>query len=329
MHVVFGGARNVVVDDVRDVVDVDPPRRDVGGHQDVHPAALEIGERAFALALAAVAVECRHRVAAGLESPREALGAVLGAGEHDRAVVARALEDRLQQIRLEMARDRVEELVDPRRRTRGRRQLEPPGVGERFARHGVELRRHRRREHQGLALLRQQSEDALEVRREAHVHHAVGFVEHQDLDVLEGQRLAAVEIQQPAGGRDQQFDALTPEHALLRTERHAAVHGADPHRREARVLARGGLDLRGELARGHEDQRPQGRWAVEQAREDGQHEGGGLAAAGLRSGDQVVAGKNERDGLRLDRRGHGVAGRPYALGNGLGQAECGERHDVS
>jgi hypothetical protein len=42
------------------------------------------------------------------------------------------------------------------------------------------------REQQALALLRQHGEDALDVGDEAHVEHAVGFVEHQHLDLGEG-----------------------------------------------------------------------------------------------------------------------------------------------
>jgi hypothetical protein len=41
------------------------------------------------------------------------------------------------------------------------------------------------REQQVLALLGQQREDLLDVADEAHVEHAVGFVQHQDLDAGE------------------------------------------------------------------------------------------------------------------------------------------------
>ena len=37
-----------------------------------------------------------------------------------------------------------------------------------------------------------------------------------------------------------------------------------------------------------------------QALEHRQHEGGRLAGAGLGAGEQVAAGEDERDGLRLD-----------------------------
>jgi hypothetical protein len=44
-----------------------------------------------------------------------------------------------------------------------------------------------------------------------------------------------------------------------------------------------------------------------QALQDRQREAGGLAGAGLRGGEQVAAGENDGDGLRLDGGGGGVA----------------------
>ena len=41
--------------------------------------------------------------------------------------------------------------------------------------------------------------------------------------------------------------------------------------------------------------------------EYGKDEAGGLAGAGLRRAEQVAAGKDDGDGLRLDRGGRGVA----------------------
>jgi hypothetical protein len=75
------------------------------------------------------------------------------------------------------------------------------------------------------------------------------------------------------------------------------------------------LHLRGELARGHEDETAHGvaRRRLAGAgvpREQLQHrqgEAGGLAGAGLRGGEKIAAGENDGDGLRLDGGGLGVA----------------------
>ena len=61
---------------------------------------------------------------------------------------------------------------------------------------------------------------------------------------------------------------------------------------------------------------------MQQARDDREQKGRGLAAAGLGRGDDVVTGKNQRNCAPLDGRWFGIAGRPHAPHDGLGQAEC-------
>ena len=73
------------------------------------------------------------------------------------------------------------------------------------------------------------------------------------------------------------------------------------------------LDLRRQLARRrndeHADAPPAGIVAQPpELGEDRQYERGGLAGAGLSDADQVMSGKDMRDGGRLDRRGFGVTG---------------------
>src|ERR1039458_3755891 len=54
----------------------------------------------------------------------------------------------------------------------------------------LDFRRHGRREEQGLARERHQLADALDVGDEAHVEHAVGFVDDQQLNAGEQQEAA-------------------------------------------------------------------------------------------------------------------------------------------
>ena len=49
----------------------------------------------------------------------------------------------------------------------------------------LDLRRERGREQQSRALLGQIAQDALQVRQKANVQHAVGFVQHHILDLVE------------------------------------------------------------------------------------------------------------------------------------------------
>jgi hypothetical protein len=93
--------------------------------------------------------------------------------------------------------------------------------------------------------------------------------------------------------------------------------------------------LGGEFARRHQHQHARrgvgdflqgSHERVGQALQDGQHEGRGLAGAGLGQGFEIAAGEDVGDGLLLHRGGRGVA----LLANGaqeLGRkAEVGELH---
>ena len=85
----------------------------------------------------------------------------------------------------------------------------------------LDLRRHGGREEQRLPAWRQQLADLLDVGDEAHVEHAVGLVDHQDLDAAQ-QDLAALELVEQASGRgDQHVDAAVELPELV-VERHAA-----------------------------------------------------------------------------------------------------------
>ena len=182
-------------------------------------------------------------------------------------------------------------------------------IAQHFQRELLQRVLERGREQQGLALARQLAEDALDRGQEAHVEHAVGFVEHEHLDA--GQiDIALVEVvDQAAGAGDEHVDAAT-QGVDLRVHADAAVDGGDL---QALVLAVGAdavVHLHGQLARGDEDQgaRPAiGALShAVQALQHRQHEGRGLAGTGLGAAQQVVAGENQRDGFGLDGRGRGV-----------------------
>jgi hypothetical protein len=76
----------VEIDVVRDAVDVDAARGDVGGDEDAHGADLEFVERTEPLTLRAVRVQGAGLDPGALELARDAIGAVLGAGEDEDAI---------------------------------------------------------------------------------------------------------------------------------------------------------------------------------------------------------------------------------------------------
>src|SRR6266705_3652357 len=85
VHVILARVRYVIVDHVRNPLDVDAARGDVGRDENLDPPALQVVERALALALAPVPVERRDREITSRQLAREAGGAVLRPREDDHA----------------------------------------------------------------------------------------------------------------------------------------------------------------------------------------------------------------------------------------------------
>ena len=82
VHVVFFNVRQLEVDHVGQLVDIQAAGGDIGGHQDAHLASLEVGQGFGAGVLALVTVDRHGRQAVLVQVLGQAVGAVLGAGEH-------------------------------------------------------------------------------------------------------------------------------------------------------------------------------------------------------------------------------------------------------
>ncbi len=143
---------------------------------------------------------------------RHFVGAVLGAGEDDGATDARVLENLAQQRALVVLFDEQDPLVDlvgggGNRRHGHLDRIAQDAVGE-----ARDLARHGRGEQQRLAMGGQGGDDLLDVVDEAHVEHAVGFVQDEGLDLVELDVALVHEVEQAAGAGDKDI--------------HAARHGA-------------------------------------------------------------------------------------------------------
>ena len=171
----------------------------------------------------------------------------------------------------------------------------------------LRLARHRRREEQRLAPRGQKPDHALDVVDEAHVEHAVGFVENEDLELPQVDDALPREVEQAARRRDEDVDAA-PQRLLLRVLTDAAE---DYRRAKRQMLAIGRealADLCGELARRRQHEAANVTVAlagrdVRETLQDRQGECRGLAGAGLGEAEQVAPGENMWNRLCLDRRG--------------------------
>ena len=109
-------------------------------------------------------------------------------------------------------------------------------------------------------------------------------------------------IEQAAGRGDDDVDAAA-KRVLLRSMAHATVDGGASDGRVRREILQIVENLRRQLARGRQDQRARrAARAVLQALENRQQKRRGLAAAGLRAGDQIAPGERGGNRFGLDGR---------------------------
>ena len=138
-------------------------------------------------------------------------------------------------------------------------------------------------------------------------------------------------VEQATRGRDQHVDAAC-KFGVLITKRNAPDDEGDIKLVIDTVFDEAFLDLRGEFARGLEDEcawHPRPRPALFEPRQHRQHECGGLAGTSLRNAKNVATCQHVRDSLFLDGGGGRVTSRGNRGDNFFGQAEIGKRHYTS
>ena len=254
VHIAFGNIRQLVVDDVRDLVDVDPTRRDVGRHQDAGKALAETVERRLALALALVAMDGVHTNADVLDGLGNAVSTALRAREHDHAPHGGILQQAGKSLALRARRNENDLLVDAVDSLAGARDLDADRILEHVSGELRDVLRHGRREEQRVALRRHELENAPHVAHEAHVEHPVGFIEDEGADLVQAQVALVDEIEQTTWRRDEDVDPARDRRHLRPLADAAEDHRVrDPH--VATVGMDALADLDGKLARRRKDQR--------------------------------------------------------------------------
>ena len=166
--------------------------------------------------------------------------------------------------------------------------------------------RHGGAEEQGLALPREALHHLADVPQEAHVEHAVGLVQDEDLHIGEVHVPLAHQIEQAAGGGHQDVDAAV-QGLHLTTLADAAEDDSGAESKVLAVAFEVVVDLGGELPRRGEHEcaraaRTGALVVLVQEVEDGQRKGCGLAGARLGDAQEIPAIEQMRNGLGLDRR---------------------------
>ena len=116
VRVVVDGAGHVVVDDMRDLRDVETSGGEIGGDEDLELALAKAVERLLALRLRHVALDDRHLELRVFQGATHVPGGVLGLREDKDALRIGVPQDLRQQIRLVRRAHRVERVRDRVRR---------------------------------------------------------------------------------------------------------------------------------------------------------------------------------------------------------------------
>lgn len=196
VDVAFGVAGNVVVDDVGDVVNVQSSGRDVGGDEDAVPSAVEVFDDAVASCLAESGVDAAASVASLVEDVAESFGPVFGVDEnHDFAVLC-FFEDFEQLAEFLFSVNADDFLSDVFDGYFVGLQQQVFWVVHVFLRDVDNFFRHGCGEEKGLPLFGHDVQDFGHVVDEAHVEHAVCFVEYGESDVVDVDGVAFEVVEQ-------------------------------------------------------------------------------------------------------------------------------------
>ena len=238
---------------------VDPARGDIGGDQDWRGPLAEREQRSGALGLALVAMDRGGIDTGRAQMAHNPVSPVLGPGEDQGALDLARFEplleaDREQRLLFGLVDEHCI-LLNPFCGGRLRAHFDPNRVvDELLAKIGDRLG-HGRAEEQALALLGQHRGDALERYDKAKVHHLVSFVEHENLDIAQGQRALIDQIEQAAGSGDKDVSPADQRAGLLANGQ-AAEHALDRKVQILGIAAHVLGDLGGELAGRAEHQHP-------------------------------------------------------------------------
>ena len=142
-----------------------------------------------------------------------------------------------------------------------------------------------------------------DLRHEAHVHHAVRFIEDDVLELFRLDVATGIDLQKPPRCRDDQINAVSDFFDLLFGP-HAAIKCHNPQVGVAGKFQCLLVDLDDQFFGGGENQPPRRfTLSVFQSLQQGKQKCCSLARSGLRNPNHILPSPQRRNGLLLDWRG--------------------------
>src|SRR6185437_992013 len=310
VNIAFGHVRQLEIDDMRHVVDVDTARGDIGGHQHARTTGAEVLQRPLAGALRFVAVDRIGSMAGLFDLIGNLVGTVFCPREHDHPFHLRIAQKIVQKSALGLLLDEIDALLDLFRRHNLRRDGDARRLMENLLHQVRHLVGHGRRKQQRLALLRQMAHDLSHIADEAHVEHAVRLVDDEKACRTEHDMLLVHEVEQPSRCRHQNVHAMAQSRDLF-----VLVYPAQNDRMAQLEMPSIGLqafiDLDRQFACRRKDQRAHGaraclRAGLGELLQERQAERRRLAGTRLRQPQNIAPRKDQGNGFGLDRSGREI-----------------------
>ena len=322
VDVVVNVAGKVVVDNLRDVGDVQTTGSNICGAHDGSVAALEAAEGILTLSLGLVAMNGAGGEALGAENVLKVVARALGLDEDKDESLLDGKEETHQRLELVTVLDVLNGLGNVLTGRTDAADGEEDVLTHEVTRETLDVGGEGCREHHRLTIVAEGHalllDDATDLRLEAHVQHAISLIEDEELDGLHGNATTLDEIDETAGSSDEHI-ATALDLAELIPDVGTTVD--DDGSNAGGVGETLGLfvDLARELTGGGEDEGVgvattatgvlgRRRAATTKHRkDDGEEEAGGLTGTSLGTGHEVLVGKANGNGILLDGSGLGVA----------------------
>ena len=326
----LGHLGQVVVEYVGQLLDIQSPGGDVGGHQTADVSRLEVSQGLLAGGLALVAVDGGGGDARLAQVPGHLVGSVLGAGEDQGVFRPLPLHEMGQERGLVPLVHQIDRLADHLHRGGDGVYRHLDGIFQQGIYQLADLRGHGGGEKQGLLLLGQPLEDFPHVVDKAHVQHPVGLVQHENLQGTQGDKTLVVEVHQPPRGGHQDVNPLF-QGLHLGVLAHPAEDDGVARLQVFAISVKALADLDGQFPGGGEDQSPDGPFGASDGLQPLQNrcgEGAGLACARLGAAQHVPPGQGGGDGLLLDGRGFFITLLLQGLQDGGVQPQVFKLHEI-
>ena len=177
-------ARRVEIDHVIDARDVQPTCCYIRGDQDVESPLSKAAHRTVSLDLGHISLKRDGAQAVLRELKRQSLRSMLGSSEDDGRTAIVCREQTIEQVSLATLWHWIERVFDSLCRS-NRREFDDMRSVEHARCEFANGLGHRGRKQEVLSILGQSSQNPLDVGKESHVEHMVGFVQHQSLYRIE------------------------------------------------------------------------------------------------------------------------------------------------